>query len=147
MRNGVRLWLMLSAGLIPAIGSARDVTASAPLERSVTIYRAPLLASGPIDIPDTLDLDSLVGFALITETREIELPAGESRLRFEGVANQIEPETALISGLPVDIVEKNQDARVLSPAELIATAVGRNVVLVRTHPKTGQTTRTSGVIR
>lgn len=140
MRGRVLFGLMLSTGLVPMIGSASDITASVPIERAVTIYR------GPVPSQD-LNLDNLVGFALITETRHVQLPAGESRLRFEGVADGIEPETALISGLPVDIVEKNQDARVLSPNELVASTIGRHVVLVRTHPKTGQTTRIDGVIR
>jgi hypothetical protein len=147
VRSGVYRALFLVAGMLSTAASAADVTAGAPIERSVTIYRPPALNSQPLPSPDSLDLDFLRGFALISETRRVDLPAGESRIRFEGVANDIEPDTALISGLPVNIVEKNQDARVLSPAELIATAIGRTVVLVRTHPKTGQVTRTSGIIR
>jgi hypothetical protein len=134
-------WRVLAAVLIPAASPAADVTAGVPIERSVTIYRPPFVR------PQSLDLDGLAGFALVSETRRIDLPAGESRIRFEGVANGIEPETALISGLPSGIVEKNEDARVLSPAELVASAVGRTLTVVRTHPKTGQSTRIPGVIR
>ena len=61
---------------------------------SVTVYRAPYRDSGSID------LDDLNGFALVTETRLVRLPAGVSRVRFEGVADGIEPSSALITGLP-----------------------------------------------
>ncbi|HWW19641.1 MAG TPA: hypothetical protein VNZ06_02445, partial [Steroidobacteraceae bacterium] len=123
------------------------MNAGAPLERSVTIYRAQQGARDSRQPQESLDLSNLLGFALVSETRNVNLPAGESRIRFEGVATGIEPETALISGLPGGVIEKNQDARVLSPAQLIAETLGRDIVLVRSYPKTGQSTRIPGVIR
>src|ERR1700730_1409919 len=50
------------------------------------------------------------------------LPAGKSRIRFEGVADGIEPVSAIVAGLPVGVVEKNLDADLLSPATLLAAA-------------------------
>jgi hypothetical protein len=58
----------------------------------------------------------LEGFALITETRTVHLPAGLSRLRFEGVADGIEPASAIVTGLPEGVIEKNRDAKLLSPS-------------------------------
>jgi hypothetical protein len=147
MRRICLAWLVCAPGLLPTCGHAADVNASAPLERSVTIYRARQTATDSRRSPESLDLNNLRGFALVSETRTVNLPAGESTVRFEGVADGIEPETALISGLPAGIVEKNQDARVLSPAQLIAAALGQDIVLVRTHPKSGQATRIPGVLR
>jgi hypothetical protein len=141
MRRLTHPWLMFVAGLAPGAGNAADVVAGAPLERSVTVYRAPNEQS-----TEELDLMYLGGFALVTETRRVELPAGISRIRFEGVANDIEPQTALISGLPSTVIEKDEDTRVLTPTELIAASLGHDVVLVRTYPKTGHSTRTPGVI-
>jgi len=93
-----------------------------------------------------LDLDSLGGFALITETRAISIPAGESRLRFEGVADGIQSATAIITGLPTGVLEKNHDAKVLSPAELVTATLGKQAWLVRTNPKTGKATQVPGTI-
>jgi hypothetical protein len=45
-------------------------------------------------------MDCLGGFALVTETRTVSLPAGENRLRFPGVADGIEPASAILAGLP-----------------------------------------------
>jgi hypothetical protein len=77
MRRLTHPWLMFVAGLAPGAGNAADVVAGAPLERSVTVYRAPNEQS-----TEELDLMYLGGFALVTETRRVELPAGISRIRF-----------------------------------------------------------------
>lgn len=131
----MRAWalLLLAIAAVPARAqNAPDVAASAPLERSVTIYRAPARNGGG------LMLDRLGGFAVITETREVSLPVGEARLRFGGVADGIIPESAIVVGLPGGIIEKNRDAALLSPSALFRAAVGRTVTLRRTERKTGK---------
>jgi hypothetical protein len=136
--------LILSSGLAAASGvvpaAASEVIAEPPSNLIVTVYRAPYRESGSID------LDNLDGFALITETRLVRIPAGVSRVRFEGVADGIEPSSALITGLPGKVIEKNRDARLLSPSALIASAVGKRVELLRTNRKTGTTQRSPGTI-
>jgi hypothetical protein len=120
---------------------AADTRAGEPDDLSVTIYRAPGRAGGSID------LDNLGGFALISETRTVQLPAGESRVRFEGVADGILAQSALVTGLPGRVVEKNRNAEILTPAALVAAALGEPVELLRTDRKTGNTERVAGVIR
>src|SRR4051812_7480915 len=97
---------------------------------SVTVYRAPDPSSAQIT------LDDLAGFALVTETRTVEVPEGESRIRLEGVADGIEAESALITGLPGAVIEKNRAAEVLTPDRLIKATLGKSVMLIRTNPKT-----------
>jgi hypothetical protein len=123
-----------------AQASAAEVAAEPPVELAVTVYRAPERAQGSIQ------LDDLDGFALISETRMVRLPAGESRLRFEGVADGIEAQSAIISGLPESIIEKNRDSKVLSPSALLAATVGKSVELLRTDRNTGRTERLPGSI-
>jgi hypothetical protein len=139
----MRAYPLLALSLIAASGivqgAATEVLAEAPSDLSVTVYRAPYRASGSID------LNYLNGFALLTETRVVRLPAGVSRVRFEGVADGIEPSSALISGLP-GVIEKNRDARLLSPSALISSAVGKPVELLRTNRKTGAQERLPGTI-
>lgn len=141
-----RVWLLLSMGLAAwsVAGSAVpvEVSASAPTETSVTLYRDPNRTSGPDSLE--LHLDGLGGFALVTETRTVSIPAGLSRLRFVGVADGIQPESAIIIGLPHGLLEKNHDAKVLSPSSLVTATVGRSVWLVRTDPKTGKTAQVEG---
>ena len=134
--------LFVMLGSLPLGAVAADL--------SVTVYRSPDRsyqqqdADGPAA---PLDLDDLGGFALVTETRTVTVPEGDSRIRFDGVAEGIEPESVIITGLPGTVLEKNRDAKLLSPAALVAAALGRSVMLVRTHPKTGKPSRLSAKIR
>jgi hypothetical protein len=146
MRGRVQLRLIAVAGFSMLSAAARvpedvrDVVADAPIDLSVTVYRASRREAG------AMDLDDLQGFALVRETRVIHVPAGESRIRFEGVADGIEPVSAIIAGLPSGVVEKNLDADLLSPATLLAAAAGKPVVLVRSNPKSGKTEQLPGTL-
>lgn len=143
MRRSIHLGLLLAAGVLdmaPAAAGGASEAAGPVSDVSVTIYRAPSRDG------ESLDLDELGGFALVSETRTISIPAGLSRLRFEGVAEGIQPATAIITGLPSGLLEKNHDAKVLSPAELVTATIGKNVWLVRTNPKTGQASKVPGSI-
>ena len=145
MRSAGSLLLLIAGGVTtgaPVFAQTRpaDVAAEAPSALSVTVYRAPYRVSGSID------LDRLEGFALVSETRVVHLPAGESRLRFEGVADGIEPASAIVTGLGDGVLEKNRDAALLSPSTLVAAALGRPVELIRTNPKTGKVERRDATI-
>ena len=135
------LILCLAPQTLASTARADDVAASAPRALSVTIYRNPDRGSGSIS------LDQLGGFALVTETRTVHLPAGESKLRFEGVVDGIQPESAIITGLPDGVVEKNRDAALLSPEALIRAAAGSELTLTRTNRKTGKTSHIRATIR
>jgi hypothetical protein len=141
LRHAMALVLSLAAtDAAQAAPQAAEIPAEPPSDLIVTIYRAPDRNSGSID------LDELGGFALISETRVVRLPAGLSRVRFEGVADGIEPASAIVTGLPGRVVEKNRDARLLSPSALVAAAVGKTVELERTNRKTGKTESVRGTI-
>jgi hypothetical protein len=135
------LGVALAGVLAAAPAMSADTLASIPSSVSVTVYRAPDRGSGSIA------LDNLQGFALISETRTVHLPAGLSRLRFEGVADGIEPASAIITGLAQGVIEKNREGKLLSPAALIASAVDKPVTLLRTDKKTGKIERLAGTIR
>jgi len=134
---GILVLLSASAAHAQAI-----VTSPGPDRVGVTIYRAPNRGA------DTaLDLEWLQGYALISETRRIALPAGESEIRFEGVAGGIVPQSAIVSGFPEGIVERNRDAYLLSPGTLLDRSLGRRVHLRRTSRATGTLTEQDAVIR
>ncbi|MCU6454181.1 hypothetical protein LPN01_08835 [Sphingomonas sp. A2-49] len=124
---------------IAAIGTAGAQTAPAtivsagPQTVAVTVYRNP--ARGRYE---PIDRDDLQGFALVTETRTVRLPRGPAVLRFEGVAEGIVPVSAIVDGLPGGTIEKNRDARLLSPAALVDGTLGRNVTVTRTDRATGR---------
>ena len=135
------LALLALAGIPMALQAApNDILASPVNDISVTVYRNPAAAAA------VLDLDDLQGFALITETRTVSIPAGESRIRFEGVADGIEPASAILTGLPDGLIEKNHDARVLSPSALVAASIGHPATFVRKDPRSGKTTEIPGTL-
>ena len=144
VRLPTAVWLSL--GLLapwcapwPVSAATNDIAASPVTDVAVTVYRS-------AGRPDTLNLDDLEGFAFVTETRTVTLPEGESRIRFEGVADGIDPASAIVTGLPDGLIEKNHDTHVLSPSALVAATVGHEVTWIRTNPKTGQAVAVSGTL-
>jgi hypothetical protein len=140
---GRRLAALVLALVSSSPGAAQQVvTSPAPEAISVTVYRNPGRSSS-----QPIELDWLGGYALITETRTVRLPAGESVIRFEGVAGSILPVSAVVSGLPRPLSEKNYDARLLSAGALVDSSLGRQVHIRRTDRATGRTVETEAIIR
>lgn len=141
--RGVLVALGVKMALLsPAVSAQTLVTSDRPENVSVTLYRAPDRS------PDSpIDTASAQGFALITETRTVTLPVGPAVIRFEGVAGNIMPESAIVTGLPQDVAEKNLDADLLSPRTLYDRALGRRVMIRRTDKATGRVTEQQATIR
>jgi hypothetical protein len=123
---------------LPAL--AQPVTSPRPDSVAVTIYRAP-----DADPDEALNPDWLQGYALITERRTITVPRGRATIRFEGVAGRILPESAIVTGLPDGVREKNLDADLLSPRSLYDRSLGRPVTIRRTVDD--KTVEETGIIR
>ena len=142
MRTARRLLLALA--LLTALPAAAQnvVTSARPDRVAVTLYRDP---DRPADRAP--DLGWPEGFALVTETRQITLPAGEAEIRFEGVAGGIVPQSAIVTGFPDGIVERNRDAYLLSPATLLTRSLGQRVTIRRTSRATGVVRESEAVIR
>ena len=135
--------LFLCLAFESAAADAQTIVTSAGPDRvAVTLYRDPDRAAG-----NALDARWLNGFALVSETRQVTLPAGETELRFEGVAGGIVPQSAIVTGLPDGVVERNRDAYLLSPESLLDRSLGRRVHLRRTSRATGAVTEQDAVIR
>ena len=137
-----RLAALLLLGL-PAMAAAQPASVSpGPDAVAVTIYRDPNRSAD-----SRMELRWLNGYALISETRRVNIPLGEADIRFEGVAGGIIPESAIVTGLPDGVAEKNQDAYLLSPASLLDRSLGKRVHLRRTTLATGEAREHEAVIR
>ncbi|MBJ7440758.1 MAG: DUF4139 domain-containing protein [Sphingopyxis sp.] len=110
---------MLTLGLVCAAPVAAQPTVS---------------TSGQGDVAVTIYTGEL---ALVTDTRQTTLPAGESRVEFPDVSSRIRPETVSLVGTGIDIVEQNFDFDLLSPTAMMQKAVGQEITLIRTNPATG----------
>ncbi|MBT8431222.1 MAG: hypothetical protein KJP27_01880, partial [Altererythrobacter sp.] len=137
--SALRASILLALAVISAPLAARDVVdASEPTGLAVTIYRDPY---------GGFDRDNPGGFAMISETRSVTLPAGESTIRFEGVAEGMIAVSAIVSGLPGGTIEKNRNAALLSPAALVDGTLGNRVTITRTNPATGQEESEQAIVR
>jgi len=132
---------------VPAAAQERadkraTVQASVPTDLSVTVYRDPNRGERA-----KINRNWPQGFAMISETRTVTLPAGESTIRFDGVAEGMVAVSAIVTGLPEGTIEKNRNAELLSPAALVNGALGNRVTITRTNPATGVAKSEDAVVR
>lgn len=138
---------MRALAFLAALGAAAQADAQAmvrspgPDRVAVTVYRDPDRGLQP------LNLNWLGGYAMVSETRRVLLPEGPSELRFEGVTSGIVPQSAIVTGLGPAVLEKNRDARLLSPGSLIAAYLGERLTLRRTSKATGEVRVQEAVVR
>ncbi|MFC4255347.1 hypothetical protein GRI97_07915 [Altererythrobacter xixiisoli] len=140
-------WLILAAAVmsgIPAVpATAREtVDASAPQSLAVTLYRDPNRGES-----QAMNRNWPQGFAMITETRQVTVPPGETTIRFEGVAEGMVAVSAIVTGLPGGTLEKNRNADLLSPAALVDGTLGNRVTITRTNRATGAEVAEEAVVR
>ena len=134
--------IALLAALLPAaLGAQPVVTSPAPERVAVTVYRNPDRGL------QAMNLNWLGGYALVSETRRVRIPAGESEIRFEGVTSGIVPQSAIVTGLGEAVLEKNRNARLLSPGSLLDASLGERLVLRRTSKATGKVREQDAVVR
>jgi len=137
LRGALALALLL---VTPAFA---DVVSKAPDAVVVTVYRdRPATAASLRE-----NSDDTAGLAMIAETRTVDLPAGRTRIEFQGVADAIIPASAALTGLPGRLVERSFDYDLLDPGSLIEKSVGQSVVIRRTNPKTGKVTEEPATLR
>lgn len=134
--------LVFLLALVVATPAAAQVTSDRIDATAVTVYRDPTRGRAAIPARGWPG-----GYALITETRTIPLPAGPSTIRFEGVSEGMMPETAIVTGLPRGVGEKNRDARLISPAALIDAYLKRRVTIRRTDRATGKVSVGDAIIQ
>lgn len=119
------LALLLCAGAARAAAPV-EVISPRPDSVSVTIYR---------------DL-----FALVTETRTVDLPEGPVKLSFDGVVETLLPASAVVADTGRALEERNYDFQQLTPQSLFRGYIGREVLVMRTHTRTGKVARMTAVI-
>lgn len=137
----MRLAAPLILGLATPAGAQVIVTSAAPERVGVTVYRDQNRGE------QRPNLRWLNGYALISETRTIAIPAGDSELRFEGVASGIIPQSAIVGGVPDGLLERNRDALLLSAGSLVDRALGQRVSLRRTDRATGKVSEQEAIVR
>jgi hypothetical protein len=97
---------------------------------------------------DQTDLNVTVynsNIALIRDVRQLTVPTGVFRLKFEDIAATVNPATVHFRSLTdpekLSVIEQNYEYDLLEPAKLLDKYVGKEVTLVRSYMDNGTTKR------
>lgn len=77
--------------------------------------------------------------AFVRDTRKVNLSEGENKIAFEGVSSQIRPETAMLWGANVKVLEQNYDYNLMTPDNILSNSVGKQVKTALYNEKSGET--------
>ncbi len=84
--------------------------------------------------------------ALIRDARKLSLQPGIQTLAFREVSAKIRPQTALLAAPGLRVLEQNFEYDLLTPKALLEKYVGQKVLLVKTHPTTGEETEQEATV-
>ncbi len=76
--------------------------------------------------------------SLVKDSRPADLKSGVNEVIFDGVAQRIQPETAIIYADEVKVIEQNYNYNLLSYSNFIERNIDKDVMTVRTNPETGE---------
>ncbi|MEO3427541.1 DUF4139 domain-containing protein [Pelagibius sp. CAU 1746] len=115
--------------------SALVVTLMAALPSWAAAQEVPVTAESRRALTLTVYNQNL---GLVSESRRVDLPAGESLLAIEDVPRQLQPETVLLAAPGLQVIEQSLAADLLTPQRLLEASLGQKVQFIRIHPETGE---------
>lgn len=110
---------------------------------SVLLSQNPAFAADEVLVENSKNVDMAISIynnnlGFVRDTRQVDLKIGANSIAFEGVASQIKPETAMLSGKDIDVTEQNYDYDLLTPTNILEQFVGKEVKTVIQNPTTGE---------
>ena len=81
------------------------------------------------------------GFALIEETRAVTLAKGDNSLAISGLPTQVRADSLRISGEGMAVKAFGYDQDLLTPQALLRKFIGKEIIIARDNPKTGEEVR------
>jgi hypothetical protein len=85
------------------------------------------------DARKDLQLTVYRDFAVVKDIRKINIPEGANRIRFEGVATGIDPETVNLdwkSGVEIELISQSYEFDLVSPTKLMEKYVGKEIEIL-----------------
>ena len=76
--------------------------------------------------------------SFVKDVRPASLSSGINEVIFDGVAQRIQPETAIIYGDGVKVMEQNYNYHLLSYQNFVEQSIGQEVTTVRINPENGE---------
>jgi hypothetical protein len=149
-RRSIRRWLalaalVLSATIITGYRASHGPRVYAAQEKDSA---RPASLDPASSLRDQTDLAVTVynsNIALIRDVRQLTLPTGAFRLKFEDIAATVNPATVHFRSLSepekLGVIEQNYEYDLLEPAKLLHKYVGKEVTLVRSYQENNSTKR------
>jgi hypothetical protein len=139
------IWLAL-ASLALCAGAATAYAKHSHREPRQENDAAAANSAQSTNLHDQTDLAVTVynsNIALIRDVRQLTLPTGTFRLKFEDIAATVNPATVHFRSLTdadkLGVIEQNYEYDLLEPAKLLHKYVGKEVTLVRSYQENGTT--------
>jgi hypothetical protein len=136
--------LVVSASAVTCYAASRQ-RGSAAQEKDSS---RPASADQATSLNDQTDLAVTVynsNIALVRDVRQLTLPVGSFRLKFEDIAATVNPATVHFRSLTepekLGVIEQNYEYDLLEPAKLLHKYVGKEVTLVRSYQDNNTTKR------
>lgn len=113
---------------VPALAEELNVLPAARTGLAVTVYNGDL--------------------ALVRDSRQVDLPAGDTDLAFADVSTRLQPNTALLQSSrgAFEVREQVFDFDVVSQSSLLQASVGKEVSVVRFNPESGKDVETRATV-
>ena len=134
--------LVVSASAVTGYSASRHRVSAAQEKDSSRTASADQATS----LNDQTDLAVTVynsNIALVRDVRQLTLPTGAFRLKFEDIAATVNPATVHFRSLTepekLGVIEQNYEYDLLEPAKLLHKYVGKEVTLVRSYQDNGTT--------
>ena len=108
---------------------------------SLLLFSMPVMAQNNIEKPVSKNIEISIynnNLALVKDLRKTSLKEGENDVAFEGVASNIKPESVIILGDEIHVLEQNYDYALLTPYNIAEKSVGQTVKTLRINPATGK---------
>ena len=77
--------------------------------------------------------------AFVSDSREISLEKGLNQIAFAGVSSSLLPETAMLQGNGIEVLEQNYNYNLINPQNILQNSVGQKVKTALYDEKTGET--------
>lgn len=84
--------------------------------------------------------------AFVRDVREVDLTGGANKVAYVGVSSQIRPETAMLWGKGIEVLEQNYNYNLLTPMNILQGSIGKTVKTALYNEQTGTTAYDTAVI-
>lgn len=115
----------------------------------LSIFSHTCFAETILSTKDIIDMNITVyssGFGLVKDSRKVNLEKGLNSISFSNVSAQIQPETTLLKGGNLKILEQNFNYDLISRDSLLNKFINKEITVIKTNPANGAETEEKAIV-